>query len=122
MPIYQYYEIFPDGSEGEPFDVSQKMSDPPLERHPHIGNPVKKCFLVKLVCNNKIIRKQSNISTHKNLEKRGFYLKKTKQPIRCHKKVGTDKRAPDTIDLTSKVPRSTAMPLKSTRIALDKPM
>ena len=30
MPTYQYYEIFPDGSEGEPFDVSQKINEPTL--------------------------------------------------------------------------------------------
>ena len=44
MPIYQYYEIFPDGSEGEPFDVSQKINEPTLKVHPITGNPIKKYF------------------------------------------------------------------------------
>ena len=44
MPIYQYYEIFPDGSEGEPFDVSQKINEPTLKVHPITGNSIKKYF------------------------------------------------------------------------------
>ena len=99
MPIYQYYEIFPDGSEGEPFDVSQKMSDPPLERHPHSGNPVKKCFSSPNL--NTLYSELENKQRldPKNLEKQGFtQYEKDKTTGRYYKKVGTDKRAPDIID------------------------
>ena len=44
MPVYQYYEIFPDGSEGEPFDVSQKINEPTLKVHPLTGNPIRKYY------------------------------------------------------------------------------
>ena len=44
MPIYQYYEILPDGMEGEsePFDVSQKINGPTLEVNTITGSPIKK--------------------------------------------------------------------------------
>ena len=44
MPIYQYYEILPDGMEceSEPFDVSQKINGPTLEVNKITGSPIKK--------------------------------------------------------------------------------
>ena len=46
MLIYQYFEIFPDGSgsESEPFDISQEINEPTLEVHPIPGNLIKKVF------------------------------------------------------------------------------
>ena len=42
MPTYVYVEILEDGSDGAPFEVMQKMSDPPLETHPESGRPVRR--------------------------------------------------------------------------------
>jgi len=42
MPTYLYRTILPDGRDGEPFEVVQRMSDPPLERHPESGLPVER--------------------------------------------------------------------------------
>ena len=37
MPTYVYAVIKPDGSQGEPFEVFQKLSDPALTVHPETG-------------------------------------------------------------------------------------
>ena len=42
MPTYVYAVVRPDGSLGEHFEVVQKMSDPPLEKHPESGEPVRR--------------------------------------------------------------------------------
>ena len=42
MPTYLYQVINDDGSEGETFEVFQKMTDPPLTRHPDTDAPVKR--------------------------------------------------------------------------------
>ena len=34
MPLYEYVILNDDGSEGETFEVLQKISDPPLKKHP----------------------------------------------------------------------------------------
>lgn len=42
MPIYVYEVITEDGEEGQLFEVVQKMSDPPLTKHPFTGQPVRR--------------------------------------------------------------------------------
>ena len=42
MPLYVYQVIEPDGSDGEVFEVMQRMSDPPLTAHPDSGKPVRR--------------------------------------------------------------------------------
>jgi hypothetical protein len=42
MPTYVYQVITEDGSEGEIFEVVQKMSDEPLTKHPETGEPVRR--------------------------------------------------------------------------------
>ncbi|HJZ90918.1 MAG TPA: zinc ribbon domain-containing protein [Gemmataceae bacterium] len=42
MPLYVYQVIEPDGSDGEVFEVMQRMSDPPLAAHPESGKPVRR--------------------------------------------------------------------------------
>jgi hypothetical protein len=42
MPLYVYQVIEPDGSDGEVFEVIQRMSDPPLTAHPENGKPVRR--------------------------------------------------------------------------------
>jgi predicted nucleic acid-binding Zn ribbon protein len=67
MPVYQYYEIFPDGSEGEPFDVSQKINEPTLKVHPITGNPVKKLFSAPSI-NTQYSDAATNIKRMRRLE------------------------------------------------------
>ncbi len=45
MPTYVYATIQPDGSDGEMFEVFQRMSEPPLERHPATGAPVRRVIV-----------------------------------------------------------------------------
>ena len=42
MPLYVYQVIEADGSEGEIFEVMQRMADAPLTTHPDNGKPVRK--------------------------------------------------------------------------------
>lgn len=45
MPTYVYATIQPDGSDGEVFEVFQRMSDAPLEKHPETGKPVRRVIV-----------------------------------------------------------------------------
>lgn len=42
MPLYVYQVIEPDGSDGEVFEVMQRMSDAELTVHPENGKPVRR--------------------------------------------------------------------------------
>jgi predicted nucleic acid-binding Zn ribbon protein len=42
MPLYVYQVIEPDGTDGEVFEVMQRMSEPPLTIHPENGKPVRR--------------------------------------------------------------------------------
>ena len=37
MPLYVYQVIEPDGSDGEVFEIMQRMSEPALATHPESG-------------------------------------------------------------------------------------
>lgn len=99
MAIYQYYEILPDGSEGEIFEVNQKMTDSPIKIHPISGNPVK-----KIIQTPSINSQYSNIENKKrldprNLENKGFtQYTKDKSTGRYFKSAGNNKHAPNEID------------------------
>ena len=41
MPTYVYCVVNQDGTDGEVFEVVQRMSDPPLTTHPETGRPVR---------------------------------------------------------------------------------
>ena len=99
MPIYQYYEIFPDGSESDPFEVIHKMSDPPIKFHPQSGNPVKKCLGKPNL--NTIYSDLENKQKldPSNLHKKGFtQYEKDKTTGRYYKTAGKDANAPEEID------------------------
>ncbi len=42
MPIYVYEVIIEDGEPGHVFEVIQKISEPPLTKHPTTGQPVRR--------------------------------------------------------------------------------
>lgn len=101
MPIYQYYEILPDGSEGEsePFDVSQKINGPTLEVNTITGSPIKKYLSATSIntqYSDKKTKKQLDPSI---LQQQGFtqYIK-DKTNGKYHKSAGKDPSAPDQID------------------------
>ena len=99
MPVYQYYEIFPDGSEGEPFEVLQKISEQTLKVHPITGNPVKKYFSAPSINTQYSDAKTKKQLDPSNLEKQGFtQYKKDNTTGKYYKSAGTDPRAPEQID------------------------
>lgn len=72
MPTYRYAVIRPDGSDGEVFECFGRMSDPPLERHPETGEPVRRIPAVpNLPLAHGDAAEKSKLS-NKNLERLGF--------------------------------------------------
>lgn len=49
MPTYVYETICEDGQPGERFEVTQRMSDPVLEKHPVTGAPVKRVLTAPML-------------------------------------------------------------------------
>jgi predicted nucleic acid-binding Zn ribbon protein len=68
MPTYVYATIQPDGSDGEMFEVFQRMSDPPLEKHPETGKPVRRVIVPPQV---QTLTDKTRFSKG-NLERMGF--------------------------------------------------
>ena len=98
MPIYLYREIFPDGSEGDCFEVIQGMSDPFLKKHPKTGNPVRKVFAAPNLPNKYTEGATKAKLTDENVEKHGFTrYEKDRVTGDYFKTAGKDERAPDTV-------------------------
>lgn len=99
MPTYVYQEILPDGSEGETFEIIQRMSDEALKTHPKTGNPVRKVYLSPNLSTQYTDGSTQNKLSDQNIEKHGFTrYEKDKVTGRYHKTAGKDKRAPDVVD------------------------
>ena len=72
MPIYTYEIINDDGSEGETFQVERRVNDPPLERHPNTGQPVRRVYKPVHVAGFGSDLNNKTLLSDKNLEKQGF--------------------------------------------------
>jgi len=72
MPTYTYQVIHDDGSEGEIFEYTQRMSEPPLEEHPETGERVVRVFVSPHIAGNSHERIQKQTASDKNLERLGF--------------------------------------------------
>ncbi len=68
MPTYRYAIVNPDGSDGDAFEVFQRLSDPPLQRHPESGLPVRR---VPVAPQFQTATEKSKLSD-KNLDRLGF--------------------------------------------------
>ena len=72
MPTYLYVVDQADGSDGEPYEVVQKMSEPPLEKHPETGEPVRRVpTMPNLPLSHSDAAERSKLS-NKNLDRLGF--------------------------------------------------
>jgi predicted nucleic acid-binding Zn ribbon protein len=72
MPTYVYVVVHEDGTEGEPFEVVQKMDEPALEEHPETGKPVRRVpTMPNLPLNHSDAAEKSKLS-NKNLDRLGF--------------------------------------------------
>lgn len=61
MPTYLYESIPTDGRAPERFEVTQRMSDAPLTRHPQTGEPVRRIVTGGLGIMGKPIRRSTTI-------------------------------------------------------------
>lgn len=72
MPTYVYQVINDDGSDGEVFEVIQRMSDPVLETHPESGQPVRKLPAAPTIPGNWSDHATNQKLSNKNLDSLGF--------------------------------------------------
>ena len=72
MPTYVYQVINDDGSEGEKFEVIQKMADPPLTKHPESGKKVQRVIVAPNIAGNWSDAATKSKLSDKNLERLGF--------------------------------------------------
>ncbi len=72
MPIYVYQIINEDGSDGETFEAVQKMSDPPLEKHPETGQPVRRIIQAPNIAGRWSESGTKQMLSDKNLDRLGF--------------------------------------------------
>ncbi len=99
MPTYLYQEILPDGSDGECFEVVQRMSEPGLKAHPQTGNPVRKVYAAPNLPNRYTEGATKAKLSNENVEKHGFTrYEKDKVSGMYHKTAGKDCRAPDVVN------------------------
>jgi hypothetical protein len=99
MPTYLYQEIMPNGTDGDCFEVAQRMSDPPLKTHPQSGNPVRKVFVAPNLPSRYTEAATKSKLTNENVEKHGFTrYEKDEVSGMYHKTAGKDKRAPDVVN------------------------
>ena len=72
MPTYVYVVVNEDGSDGEAFEVVQKMSEPTLKKHPETGEPVRRIpTMPNLPLNHSDAAEKTKLS-NKNLDRLGF--------------------------------------------------
>jgi hypothetical protein len=72
MPLYVYQETLPDGSDGERFEILQKVDDPPLTQHPATGNPVRRVITAAWTPKPFLGHDKKEQLSDRNLEKLGF--------------------------------------------------
>lgn len=72
MPTYVYQIINEDDSEGETFEVFQKMSDIPLTKHPETGQPVRRIIQPPIIPGKWSDQATKSTLSDKNLDRLGF--------------------------------------------------
>jgi predicted nucleic acid-binding Zn ribbon protein len=72
MPLYEYVILNDDGTEGETFEVLQKISDPPLKNHPQTGQRVQRIMAAPSVKKKYSGGPIRGDTSDKNLERLGF--------------------------------------------------
>jgi hypothetical protein len=72
MPTYVYQVINDDGSDGEMFEVVQKMSDQPLTKHPQTGKPVRRVIQPPILPGAWSDHDTKQKLSDKNLDRLGF--------------------------------------------------
>lgn len=72
MPTYVYAVVNPDGSDGECFEVVQRMADAPLTKHPKSGRPVRRVVQAPNIAGAWTDASTKSKLSDKNLDRLGF--------------------------------------------------
>ena len=72
MPTYVYQVINDDGSDGEIFEVVQKMTEPALTKHPETGKPVRRVIVAPNIGGAWSDAATKSKLSDKNLDRLGF--------------------------------------------------
>lgn len=73
MPTYVYQVITDDDSEGEIFEVVQKMSEDALKEHPETGVPIRRIPVAPNIAGKwSEVGKDGGVFGNKNLDRLGF--------------------------------------------------
>lgn len=71
MPTYVYQVVRPDGR-GEVFEVIQRMTEPPLAKHPETGEPVQRIPQAPMIGGDHSTAADKRKLSDKNLDRLGF--------------------------------------------------
>ncbi len=72
MPTYVYQVITDDATDGEIFEVVQKMSEKPLTKHPETGDPVRRIPAAPIIPGKWSDHGAKQALSDKNLDRLGF--------------------------------------------------
>lgn len=72
MPTYVYQVINKDGTEGEIFEVVQRMTEPALTKHPETGEPVRRVIQPPILPGEGSDHDTKQKLSDKNLDRLGF--------------------------------------------------
>src|SRR5437764_339553 len=72
MPTYVYQTTNEDGSDGEVFELFQKMAEPALTAHPQNGKPVRRLIQPPIIPGNWSDHASKQKLSDKNLDRMGF--------------------------------------------------
>lgn len=94
MPTYVYQIIKADGSDGETFEIVQKMTDPALTKHPQTGEPVRRVIQAPNIAGEWSDHGTKQKLSDKNLDRLGFTKYQRAGDGKFEKKAG---KGPNTI-------------------------
>ena len=72
MPVYVYEVILEDDEPGHVFEVTQRMSDPPLTHHPTTGQPVRRVITAPNIASRYTSYHEKKRLSNENLAAKGF--------------------------------------------------
>ncbi len=72
MPLYEYVIFNDDGSDAGTFEVLQRISDPPLKKHPETGQKVQRIMAAPSIKKKYSGGPIRGDTSNKNLERLGF--------------------------------------------------
>lgn len=72
MPTYVYQEILEDGSDGDCFEIVQRMSEDALTKHPQTGRPVRRVLTAPRFTTKYSDAHDKTRLSDSNLKARGF--------------------------------------------------